>query len=168
MYNECAECRDNRLLVESHNQNAETSWTQWKVVTEARNINKHGYSEMKAVTQGGADWVHIWPNSWVWRSVTAFQDTLFQYPPPICKLPWTSKMHGCQWGGNTHRLCWELCCQASKFNPERSFWSITKEKLLRTLVCIMLGPPVHRQPFVHCQTVWNIFRRRYGHSWTLS
>jgi len=59
MYNECAECRDNRLLVESHNQNAETSWTQWKVVTEARSINKHGHSEMKAVTQGGADWVHI-------------------------------------------------------------------------------------------------------------
>ena len=50
MYNECAKCRDNRLPVESHDQNAETSWTQWKVVTESRNIKKRGQNEIKAVT----------------------------------------------------------------------------------------------------------------------
>ena len=50
MYNECAKCRDNRLPVESHDQNAETLWTQWKVVTESRNIKKRGQNEIKAVT----------------------------------------------------------------------------------------------------------------------
>jgi len=51
MYNECVSCKHKQFPFELHDCNAQTTWTQWKTVTEERNIKKTGeQSELKKVT----------------------------------------------------------------------------------------------------------------------